>query len=42
MVLPAGWIGVRPGAQEFNDVLKSEGATNEELKFRMDLRSAGI
>jgi hypothetical protein len=35
MTLPAGWIGARPGAQEFNDVLKSEGDKNEPLKTQM-------
>jgi len=35
ITLPASWIGVRPGAQEFNDVLKSEGAKNETLKAQM-------
>jgi hypothetical protein len=41
MTLPAGWIGVRPGAQEFNDVLKSEGANNEPLQTRMTLDKGG-
>jgi hypothetical protein len=41
MILPAGWIGVRPGAQEFNDVLKSEGAKNEALQTRMTLDKDG-
>lgn len=41
MVLPAGWIGVRPGAQEFNDVLKSEGAANEALKVQMTADQQG-
>jgi hypothetical protein len=41
MVLPAGWIGVRPGAQEFNDAMKSEGASNEDLLFRMELDQQG-
>jgi hypothetical protein len=41
MVLPAGWIGVRPGGQEFNDVLESEGAANEDLRFRMELDQQG-
>ena len=41
MVLPAGWIGVRPGAQEFNDVLKSEGAGNESLKAQMTFDQQG-
>jgi len=41
MMLPAGWIGVRPGAQEFNDLLKSEGATNEALKNQMTADQQG-
>jgi len=41
MMLPAGWIGVRPGAQEFNDVLKSEGATNQALKEQMTADQQG-
>jgi hypothetical protein len=41
LTLPAGWIGVRPGAQEFNDVLSSEGAKNEALKTRMTLDKDG-
>jgi hypothetical protein len=35
MSLPAGWIGVRPGNQEFNDVLDNEGANNQALKDQM-------
>ena len=35
LTLPAGWIGVRPGAQEFNDVLKSEGGKNKALQAQM-------
>jgi hypothetical protein len=41
MVLPSGWIGVRPGAQEFNDVLKSEGGANQMLKEQMTLDQQG-
>jgi hypothetical protein len=41
MVLPAGWIGVRPGAQEFNDVLKSEGAANQALNDQMTADQLG-
>ena len=41
MVLPAGWIGVRPGGQEFNDVLKSEGAANQALKDQMTADQQG-
>jgi hypothetical protein len=41
LTLPAGWIGVRPGAQEFNDVLKSEGATNQALKDQMTADQQG-
>jgi hypothetical protein len=41
MTLPAGWIGVRPGAQEFNDVLNSEGAKNQELKDQMTADKQG-
>lgn len=41
MILPAGWVGVRPGAQEFNDVLKSDGAANEALQTRMTLDKDG-
>jgi hypothetical protein len=41
MVLPSGWIGLRPGAQEFNDALKSEGAANEDLKAQMTADQQG-
>jgi hypothetical protein len=41
MVLPAGWIGVRPGAQEFNDALKSEGTANQALKDQMTADQLG-
>ena len=41
MVLPAGWIGVRPGAQEFNDVLESEGAANQMLQEQMTFDKQG-
>jgi hypothetical protein len=41
MTLPAGWLGLRPGAQEFNDALGNEGATNEDLKYRMELDQQG-
>jgi hypothetical protein len=41
MTLPAGWIGVRPGAQEFNDVLKSEGGQNKELEQQMTADQQG-
>lgn len=41
MVLPAGWIGVRPGAQEFNDALESEGAANQMLQEQMTADQQG-
>jgi hypothetical protein len=41
MILPAGWLGVRPGAQEFNDVLKSEGVSNQALKDQMTFDQQG-
>lgn len=41
MVLPASWIGVRPGAQEFNDVMESEGAANQALKDQMTADQQG-
>lgn len=41
MILPAGWIGVRPGAQEFNDVLESEGAANQALNDQMTADQLG-
>jgi hypothetical protein len=41
MTLPEGWIGVRPGNQEFNDVLGNEAANNQALKERMMLDQQG-
>ena len=41
MTLPAGWIGVRPGNQEFNDALDNEAANNQALKDRMTLDQQG-
>jgi hypothetical protein len=41
LVLPEGWIGARPGAQEFNDVLNSEGAANEDLQIQMTADQQG-
>jgi hypothetical protein len=41
MVFPAGWIGVRPGGQEFNDVLESVAASNQALKDQMTADQQG-
>jgi hypothetical protein len=41
ITLPKGWIGVRPGNQEFNDVLGNEAANNQALKDQMTLDQQG-
>jgi len=41
MTVPAGWIAVRPGAQEFNDALSNDAANNQPLKDQMTLDQKG-